>query len=136
MGFLSANLKSMKVVTIFFMLIFSLFADDSPVQMTLKKKSDSNYSLQISVPRGFAIQKDAKNKLKLSSEGNLKVEDYASEFNGPVLLASPEYFEKVNEFPIRMKGSGTLLIDSKIFYCNLERGICYPAKISRKEEIK
>lgn len=126
----------MKPVAIFFILFSILLPQDSPVQMEIRKSSEGAYNLKLSVPGGFAIQKDAPNKIKLSSEGNLKIESFSGEFIGRVKLDSPEYYDSLNDFPIKMKGSGTLVIDSKIFYCDLKRGICYPAKISKREVIK
>ena len=120
--------------TLFFPII--LFSMETPVQIQLKKNADSKYSLNISVPKGFAIQKDAPNKINLKTEGGLKVDSFNGSFTGNVSLENPEYYEKVNEFPLQMKGTGSLIIDSKIFYCDLQRGICYPAKIQKKEIIQ
>ncbi len=129
-------LKNMRQIAILFILLPTfLFSLESPVSMNLKKVSDSRYSLKISVPKGFAIQKDAPNKLKLTTDGTLKIHSYSTDFIGTTLLDKPEYFETLNDFEINMKGSGTLQIDSKIFYCDIQKGICYPGKVSKKEVI-
>ena len=126
----------MRQIAILFILVPTfLFSIESPVSMNLRKVSDSKYSLKISVPKGFAIQKDAPNKLKLTSDGNLKINSYSTDFLGTSLFDKPEYFETLNDFEINMKGSGTLQIDSKIFYCDIQKGICYPGKVSKKEVI-
>ncbi len=130
-------LKNMRQIAILFILLPSfLFSLETPVSLNLRKVSDSKYSLKISVPKGFAIQKDAPNKLKLSADGSLKINSYSSDFSGTTLLDKPEYFENLNDFEIQMKGSGTLNIDSKIFYCDIQKGICYPGKVSKKEVIQ
>ena len=67
---------------------------------------------------------------------NLKINSYSSDFSGPTLLDKPEYYESLNEFDVQMKGSGTLQIDSKVYYCDIQKGICYPGKISKKESIQ
>jgi hypothetical protein len=127
----------MKQIAILFILIPTiLFSLETPVSIQIKKVSESKYSLKISVPPGFAIQKEAPNKLKLSAEGNLKINSYTSDFSGPTLLSKPEYYESLNDFDVQMKGSGTLQIDSKIYYCDIQKGICYPGKISKRESIQ
>ncbi len=113
-----------------------LFSMDIPISLNLKKNSPSNYSLKVSVSKGYGIQKDAPHKIKLTSEGNLKIENYTQNFTGSVFLDKPEYFEKVEDLDIKLKGSGTILIETKIFYCDLIKGICYPGKISKRETIQ
>ncbi len=113
-----------------------LFSMDIPISLILKKNSASNYTLKVSVSKGYGIQKDAPHKIKLTSEGNLKIENYTQNFTGSVFLDKPEYYEKVEDLDIKLKGSGTLLIETKIFYCDLIKGVCYPGKISKRETIQ
>jgi hypothetical protein len=127
----------MKHMAILFIFIPGfLFSMDIPISLNLKKNSPSNYSLKVSVSKGYGIQKDAPHKIKLTSEGNLKIENYTQNFTGSVFLDKPEYFEKVEDLDIKLKGSGTILIETKIFYCDLIKGICYPGKISKRETIQ
>ncbi|NBU98528.1 MAG: hypothetical protein EBS19_10030 [Spirochaetia bacterium] len=127
----------MKQIAILFIFIPGiLFSMDIPISLILKKKSQTNYSLKISVPKGYGIQKDAPHKIKLNTEGNLKVESFSQNLTGILFLDKPDYYEKVDDLDIKLKGSGALLIETKIFYCDLIKGICYPGKISKRETIQ
>jgi hypothetical protein len=127
-------MKHMAILFIFIPGI--LFSMDIPISLILKKNSPTNYSLKISVPKGYGIQKEAPHKIKLNSEGNLKIESYSQNLTGSVFLDKPDYYEKVDDLELKLKGSGTLLIETKIYYCDLVKGICYPGKISKRETIQ
>ncbi len=127
----------MKQLAILFIFIPGiLFSMDIPISLILKKNSPTNYSLKITVSKGYGIQKDAPNKIKINSEGNLKIESYSQNFSGSVFLDKPDYYEKVEDLDIKVKGTGTLLIETKLYYCDLIKGICYPGKISKRETIQ
>ena len=127
-------MKHMAILFIFIPGI--LFSMDLPISLILKKNSPTNYSLKISVPKGYGIQKEAPHKIRLTSEGNLKIESYSQNLTGLVFLDKPDYYEKVDDLDIKLKGTGTLLIETKLYYCDLLKGICYPGKISRREIIQ
>ncbi|MCB1176314.1 MAG: hypothetical protein KDK36_01935, partial [Leptospiraceae bacterium] len=58
-----------------------------------------------------------------------------SEFIGPVKLDKPDYFDKIESMDVKLSGKGDLVIESKIFYCDLNKNLCYPAKIKKTEKI-
>ncbi|MCB1142189.1 MAG: hypothetical protein H7A24_08730 [Leptospiraceae bacterium] len=124
-----------RLLLLFFFFPFFVFGYDSPVSFDLIKVNDSNYKLKISVPKGYAIQKTAPNKIKLSGNDGLKVISFEDTLKGPLYLDKPEYFKSVEDLNIKLKGKGELSIDSRIFYCDLDKGVCYPARIKRKEKV-
>ena len=46
---------------------------DHPIKLQLDKKKGDSYVMRVSVPKGYAIQKDAPNKIKLASEDKIKI---------------------------------------------------------------
>lgn len=114
----------------------SVFGTDSPIDFEISKVKGDDYRLEIIVPKGYAVQKDAPNKIELKGDDHLKVKSFKSEFKGTPMVKKPEYFEKVQSFPVKLSGKGELTISSKIFYCDLNKNVCYPAKISKTEHIK
>ncbi len=118
-----------------FLSTVSVFGADSPIDFELTKVKGDNYKLEIVVPKGYAVQKDAPNKIELKGDSGLKVKSFKSEFKGTPMVKKPEYYETVKSFPVKLSGKGELTINSKIFYCDLNKNVCYPAKISKKEKI-
>jgi hypothetical protein len=124
----------MKFILLVF-LSFSLFAFDAPVEIRVEKKNVNTFALKVSVPKGFAIQREAPHKINLKGENGLSVKDFKPEFKGPIIINKPEYFEAVDEMPLQLTGKGELAIDARIFYCDLNKNICYPSKIQKKETV-
>lgn len=112
-----------------------LFANEVPIDFSIQKKKGNNYTLTLLVPKGYAIQKDAPNKIQLKGDKTLNVVRFKSDFKGQVYLDKPEYYETLQPMPLVMRGKGELSIDAKLFYCELSKGLCFPGKISKKEQI-
>ncbi len=124
------------LITIFLSTFVSLSAQEkSPIDFAITKVKKGAYKLAFVVPKGYAIQKDAPNKIELTGENGLKVTKFKSEFKGPIKIDKPEYFDKVEDLKINVSGTGDLVIDSKIFYCDLNKNLCYPAKINKREKL-
>lgn len=119
-------------IAIFALPIFSM---EHPVTIALNKKGNGKYVIQVSAEKGYAIQKTAPNKIKLTGEDKLKAEPSELKFNGAAKLDKPDYYEKVDDMDVTLTGKGSVEIDARIFYCDLNKGMCYPAKIKRKETI-
>jgi hypothetical protein len=121
---------------LFILLIFpiSIFSE-SPIEFQVYKSTDTLYKLKISLKKGYAIQKDAPHKIKLLAESPLKILNYDTKLDGPIILDKPEYYEYVNELNLSVKGKGEFTIDARIFYCDLNKGLCYPGKIKKKDKI-
>ncbi len=111
-------------------------AMDHPIKLQLDKKSGDSYIMRVSVPKGYAIQKDAPNKIKLSSEDKIKINPTELTFKGNTILGKPEYFEKVEDNTLTLNGKGKLQVSAKIFYCDLNKNVCYPASIKQEETIQ
>lgn len=128
----------MKQKLFYFLIIIqtSLFAFEHPIKINLTKTSASNYSIQVTAPKGFAVQKDAPNKIKLSSVDKLTISQAEVKLSGKTFLDKPEYFEKIDSIPLSLSGKGKLELNAKIFYCDLNKSVCYPATIKQIEEIK
>lgn len=92
--------------------------------------------MHVSVPKGYAIQKEAPNKIKLSSEDKIKINPSELTFNGKTYLDKPEYFEKVEDNTFTLTGKGKLQVSAKVFYCDLNKNVCYPASIKQEEIIQ
>lgn len=114
----------------------SLAAMDHPVSITLSKKARSGYIMSVSVPKGFGIQADAPNKIKLSSSNGLQIATPELKFTGNTMIDKPEYYEKVNDMQVKLTGKGVLDITAKIFYCDFTKNVCLPATIKKEETIK
>lgn len=125
----------MKFILLLFFHTF-LLAQSNPVELVLQKIKDGKYQFQVVTQKGFAIQKDAPNKIQLTAEGGLKIKQFKSEFKGRVFLDKPEYFETIDPLPLEVHGRGNLQVEGKFFYCDLNKGICYPAKFSKMEKIQ
>ncbi|MBP9890204.1 MAG: hypothetical protein KBF93_28150, partial [Leptospiraceae bacterium] len=80
-------------------ILFSLqvMAMDHPIRLHLDKKKGDSYVMRVSVPKGYAIQKEAPNKIKLSSEDKIKINPTELTFKGSTYLDKPDYFEKVED---------------------------------------
>jgi hypothetical protein len=109
---------------------------DHPVKLHLSKKKGDSYVMHVSVPKGYAIQKEAPNKIKLSSEDKIKINPAELTFKGNTYLDKPEYFEKVEDNTLILTGKGKLQVSAKIFYCDLNKNVCYPASIKQEETIQ
>ena len=126
----------MKQIISLFLLSLPLLAMDHPIKLQLDKKRGDSYIMRVSVPKGYAIQKEAPNKIKLSSEDKIKINPAELTFKGNTYLDKPEYFEKVEDNSITLTGKGKLQISAKIFYCDLNKNVCYPASIKQEEIIQ
>lgn len=126
----------MKHIIIFILLSASVFAMDHPIKLHLEKKKGEAYTIHVSVPKGYAIQKEAPNKIKLSSEDKIKINPTELTFKGKTYLDKPEYFEKVEDNTFTLSGKGKLQVSAKIFYCDLNKNVCYPASIKQEETIQ
>ncbi len=115
---------------------FTLFADANPIDIVLQKVSNNKYQFHIVVKKGYALQKDAPNKIQLITENGLQITQFKSEFKGKVFLDKPEYFEVIEPIPLEVRGKGDISIEAKLFYCDLGKGVCYPGKISKREKIQ
>lgn len=125
----------MRYLLFFLIFPFLLQAEDVPIDFSVQKKKGNNYQLSLIVPKGYAIQKEAPNKIQLKGDGALKVIKFNSNFKGQVFLDKPEYFQTLESMPLVLKGKGELSIDAKLFYCDLDKGLCYPGKVSKKVTI-
>lgn len=136
-------MKKTLIILFFFFIFGCLNANESsPVEIKLlkeevKKKSGvkTEYYLQVTVPDGYGIQREAPNRILLSGEDGLKIKKVDTTFKGKTNLKKPEYFDYVDKMPVKLSGKGNLLINAKIFYCDFEKNICIPAKINKKEII-
>jgi hypothetical protein len=122
----------MKYLLILLFFPILLQANPANLDFSLQKKSSTTYLLSIIVPKGYALQKDAPNKIQVQPSENLKVVKFSSELKGKVFLDKPEYFQTIEPLSLELKGKGELSVEAKLFYCDLEKGICYPSKISKK----
>lgn len=126
----------MKKIILLITLSLPIIAMDHPVKMNLYKKSGDSYAIRVTIPKGFAIQKDAPNKIKLSSVDKIKINPSELTFKGNTMLDKPEYYEKVEDCTLTLSGKGTLKLSAKIFYCDLHKNVCYPASIKQEEIIQ
>ncbi|HMV43314.1 MAG TPA: hypothetical protein PK079_07945 [Leptospiraceae bacterium] len=126
----------MKKIILFLFISIQVMAMDHPIKLQLDKKSGDSYIMRVSVPKGYAIQKDAPNKIKLSSEDKIKINPTELTFKGNTILGKPEYFEKVEDNTLTLNGKGKLQVSAKIFYCDLNKNVCYPASIKQEETIQ
>ena len=126
----------MKKILLLLLLSLPLIAMDHPIKLQLDKKKGDSYVMRVSVPKGYAIQKDAPNKIKLASEDKIKINPTELTFKGNTYLDKPEYFEKVEDNNLTLSGKGKLQVSAKIFYCDLNKNVCYPASIKQEETIQ
>ncbi|MBP7284560.1 MAG: hypothetical protein KBA66_23445 [Leptospiraceae bacterium] len=126
----------MKKILLLLLLSLPLIAMDHPIKIQLDKKKGDSYVMRVSVPKGYAIQKDAPNKIKLASEDKIKINPTELTFKGNTYLDKPEYFEKVEDNTLTLSGKGKLQVSAKIFYCDLNKNVCYPASIKQEETIQ
>lgn len=125
----------MKLIFLF-LFPLTLFAQSNPIDLVLQKLSSGKYQFLVVLQKGFALQKDAPNKIQLTTEDGLKIKQFKSEFKGKTFLDKPEYFEVVEPIPLEVYGKGNLQIEAKFFYCDLAKGICYPGKITKQERLQ
>ena len=126
----------MKKILLLLLLSLPLVAMDHPIKLQLDKKKGDSYVMRVSVPKGYAIQKDAPNKIKLASEDKIKINPTELTFKGNTYLDKPEYFEKVEDNTLTLSGKGKLQVSAKIFYCDLNKNVCYPESIKQEETIQ
>ena len=126
----------MKKILLLLLLSLPLIAMDHPIKLQLDKKKGDSYVMRVSVPKGYAIQKDAPNKIKLASEDKIKINPTELTFKGNTYLDKPEYFEKVEDNTLTLSGKGKLQVSAKLFYCDLNKNVCYPASIKQEETIQ
>jgi hypothetical protein len=121
---------------ILFLTTVSIFSINHPIDIFLKKDSKDSYKIEIFAKSGFAIQKEAPNKVKFSSKDKINFSTSELKLSGKTYLDKPEYLEKVDPLKIKITGKGKVEITSKIFYCDLNKSICYPATIKQEELIQ
>jgi hypothetical protein len=126
----------MKQILLLLLFCLPLIAMDHPVKLQLDKKKGDSYIMRVSVPKGYAIQKEAPNKIKLTSDDKIKINPTELTFKGTTYLDKPEYFEKVEDNSVTLSGKGKLQVSAKIFYCDLNKNVCYPASIKQEENIQ
>ena len=126
----------MKLIILIFLFSLQVMAMDHPIRLHLDKKKGDSYVMRVAVPKGYAIQKEAPNKIKLSSEDKIKINPTELTFKGNTYLDKPEYFEKVEDNTLTLTGKGKLQVSAKIFYCDLNKNVCYPASIKQEETIQ
>jgi hypothetical protein len=63
----------MKLIILSILFSLQVMAMDHPIRLHLDKKKGDSYAMRVSVPKGYAIQKEAPNKIKLSSEDKIKI---------------------------------------------------------------
>lgn len=114
----------------------SLLAQENPIDLVLQKISSGKYQFHVILQKGFALQKEAPNKIQLTTEDGLKIKQFKSEFKGKVFLDKPDYFEIIEPIPLEVYGKGNMQVEAKFFYCDLNKGVCYPAKLSKQEKIQ
>lgn len=124
-----------KFILLFALLIsFPVLAIDHPISVKLVKKSGNNYTLKVSVPEGFGIQRDAPNRLLLGGQGvNVVKADLL--FKGPIHHKKSEYFAYLDDMPLTLSGKGTIQIDARVYYCNFTKNICIPGKMHFEERV-
>ncbi|MCP5500891.1 MAG: hypothetical protein H7A25_13370 [Leptospiraceae bacterium] len=126
-------MKKSILIFIVFSFFFSLLAESHPVDVSLFKKN-KGYVLRVSVPKDFGIQREAPNRILLSGNG-VQILKANTRFSGPINPSKKDYFKKVNDMPVSLKGKGTLQISGKVFYCDYVKNICQFAKIQKEETI-
>ena len=87
----------MKLIILFILFSLQVMAMDHPIRLHLDKKKGDSYVMRVSVPKGYAIQKEAPNKIKLSSEDKIKINPTELTFKGSTYLDKPDYFEKLED---------------------------------------
>ena len=123
-----------KILIIVLIASFPLLAEH-PIDISLVPKIPGQYALKVSVPEGYAIQIDAPNRLLLSGQG-VKIIKADLKFDGPVHPKKKEYFAQVNEMPLSLQGRGSINVNARIFYCNLDKGICISGKVQRTVSVR
>ncbi len=123
----------MKFILLFFIFSQYIFAIDHPVNFELRKIKEGEYGLRVSVPKEFGIQRDVPNRILLSGENGLSIVKADLNFRGGVHPDKKEYFNRVDEMKIFLKGKGKLLINAKIFYCDFKKNICIPGNLQKTE---
>jgi hypothetical protein len=126
----------MKLIFTLLFTTISLLATEHPIKLEFNKKGKDKFVFNVLAPKGYAVQKDAPNRIKLSSEDKLKISSPELKLTGKTYVDKPEYFEKVDEAPVTINGKGKLSVQAKIFYCDLNKNVCYPATIKQEETIK
>lgn len=126
----------MKLIILSILFSLQVMAMDHPIRLHLDKKKGESYVMRVSVPKGYAIQKEAPNKIKLSSEDKIKINPTELTFKGSTYLDKPDYFEKLEDNTLTLTGKGKLHVSAKIFYCDLNKNVCYPASIKQDETIQ
>ncbi len=114
----------------------TVFPIEHPVNFELRKIKPGEYGLTVSVPKQFGIQRDAPNRILLSAESGLDIAKADLTFHGGIHPDKKEYFNRVDEMKVNLKGKGKLLINAKIFYCDFTKNICIPANIQKSEIIQ
>jgi len=121
----------------FLVLQVYVYADNDTVNIEVVKKGSKKgeYSLRVSVPKGFGIQMDAPNQLLLSGSGGLVVKKADLSFKGMPNPKKPEYFLAVKEMPLTLEGSGSLEISGKVYYCDYNANVCMFEKVQKRQNI-
>ncbi|MCK6379720.1 MAG: hypothetical protein L6Q54_00520 [Leptospiraceae bacterium] len=126
----------MKIILIFLFLSTSIFSKDHPIHFEIRKIQGNEYRLSINTPKQYGIQRDVPNRILLSGEDGLSVQKADLNFRGGIHSEKKEYFNKVEDMKITLKGKGKLNINAKIFYCDFQKNICIPANIQKTEIIQ
>lgn len=106
------------------------FSAEHPIEITLKKLEGKKYQLELFLPKDYGFQVQAPHKILLSGKNGLKVVSADLKLTGPIHPEKVEYFEYVKPMSLEMEGSGALELDAKLYYCNFQKNICIPGKLT------
>ncbi|MCE9499381.1 MAG: hypothetical protein K8R21_02590 [Leptospira sp.] len=123
-------------LTISLLFLFNqIFANEHPVTIQITKQNEGVYALRVQVPSGFGIQREAPNRILLSTDGDLKITKADLIFRGKPMSEKKEYFRVVEDMKLNLSGKGKLNINAKIFYCDFSKNICIPGQVQTSGEI-
>ncbi|WP_108975654.1 cell surface protein MPL17 [Leptospira ryugenii] len=105
---------------------------DHPISLSVKKKQDGTFELNLDLPQGYGFQKEAPHKILLAGKDGLEVKKADLKLQGPTHPQKLEYFEYVKPLPLALTGKGSLEVNAKLFYCNFKKNICIPAKLNQQ----
>jgi hypothetical protein len=114
-----------------------VYAESDTVKIEAVKdgQKKGQYSLRVSVPKGFGIQIDAPNKLLLSAGKGLVIKKADLSFTGMPNPKKPEYFLVVKKMPLTLEGSGSLEVSGKVYYCDYSANVCMFEKVQKRLDI-
>ena len=132
----------MKKIYLFILFLSSFFicnfqnSSKDSIKLSLIKKQNGNYNLNIDIKQGFGIQISAPNRILLGPSSDLKIIKADLKITGIIHENNLEYYKKINPIPITLNGSGKINVNAKLYFCNLKKKICIPGKFNLTEEIK